>query len=149
MKPFYHAAKRVVLCLFQWIFLPLAPVADDRIFAAKTFAQALGMSEELRQQKRYWSILSILKRAACRQERMNKRGQQKFDKLQSKQWDLPSAFKWHAKILLWFFALWYGVEALDAVARAHSPWLHDFIVRANASVNSFIYWLWSFVPGPE
>lgn len=149
LKSSYRAVLRAVLCLFQWVFIPLAPVADDRIVAAREFARALGMWECQRQQKRYWSVLSLLRRAACRQEYVNRYGQQKLDELVARQWDRAFALKLHAVILLRFFAWWYGVEALAIVAHDHFPWLNVVIMETDKCMASLIHSFWNLLPGSD
>jgi|GEM_PF-3487326 len=148
MKIIFRVIIRIILCLFQWVFMPFAHVADDRIFAARHYGQALWMSERLRQEKQYWSIITILRRAARRQEFMNQRGQQKYDELQARKWDTAFAIEFHARILLCFFTLWYGTTALTAIAHDHYPWLYVAMVEADKMGCELIDSFWKLFPGP-
>lgn len=113
-------------CLLCMACLPIAPVATDRIGAARAYAESLAWSERIRQQRASRSLLQILSRAARRQEKMNRRGQKMFDELLHRERDLGYAIKLHAVVLLRILTIGYGYEALGAVLEMQFPETYDW-----------------------
>ncbi|RXK53497.1 hypothetical protein ESB00_17545 [Oleiharenicola lentus] len=134
--------------LVVMVCLPLAPVADDRIVVAKDYERALAWDELGRQLRNRWSVLRILQRAARRQECMNRRGQEKFDELQSRKWDLAYGLRFQAAFMLRVFGICYGAEALGAALEQQYPLLSEYYRAGDAALSGFLRWFLN-LPGPD
>ncbi len=149
MISLFWAIREMFLCLFQMILLPLAPVADDRIYTADLYSKSLGCDEYQRQQRRYWSMLNILRRAAHRQMRMNARGQAWYDELQKRKWEKSYAFTANVRYIWMVGAIIYGVLALEAVIVSHFPVLAPWWHAADSALSSMLHRLANLFPGPD
>lgn len=136
-------------CLFQMIFLPLAPVADDRITAADVYSKSLDFADQRHQQERYWSVLNILRRAARRQAKMNARGQAWFNELQARKWETGYVYAANVKYFWMVGSITYGLLALEAEIGAHFPLLAVWWHAADATLSSMLRWCWNLLPGPD
>ena len=141
-----RAMRALFLCLVCTVCLPLAPVATDRINVARGYANALWWSERVRQEKKRWSILGILQRAAARQEKMNVRGQAMFDELQQRKWDTVYAIKVHAVMLWRIWGIGYGFEALGAFLHSQYPAVYPWWQACLTAGERALHGFWSMFP---
>jgi hypothetical protein len=111
--------------LFVWLTLPIVPYSEDRIHAATNFQRAIALGERRRQELYHWSILSVLRRAARRQERMNVRGRAWYEKLERRPWRRRDTGLLYVTLFLRIGAVLYGFHALGAV-------LHDYFPAGHA-----------------
>lgn len=146
LKTVFRVIWAIMRSLLGMMCLPLAHVATDRIGALQAYSRSLDWIDRTCQQRRHWSVLRILERAARRQERMNVRGQAKFDELQRRKWERWYAYKFHAVLLLRIFAIGYGFEALGAVLHAHYPVAYPYWLAIGTALMKSMNAFWDMFP---
>lgn len=147
MKAVLLAIWAVPCGVFRLLLLPISPCATDRITAARLFENALNWDARIVQRRRRWSVLSILKRAARRQERMNVFGSEKFEELQRRKWERSYSYQIHAILALRVISIFCGYYALGAVLQEHFPALHVFWQAGADGFDWLYYAFWGLWPG--
>ncbi len=127
----------ILNCLYQCLFLPFAHAADDRIYAYNLYKQNVSVGTQMAERQKPNSILLRLQRAATRQEVLNSIGLPKYHELQNRKWEAMFALIWHARILFFFFALWWTNECAVAFTKAFFPAGYDALMALDGG----LHWL--------
>lgn len=146
MKNTLRTLRAVLIDGLRMLLFPIAHAVNDRILTEKEYERCLDWRSRTEQERRFLSVLSALRRAARRQERINTVGMVRFNELNARCHERAFAYLWHGRIVLFFLAIGYTGDALEHILRDYYPvtfilWMNltDWLAALH---NDAWRWIW-------
>jgi hypothetical protein len=121
MTTYFKLGWEFIRCVIELLLLPFARVVEDRVNAARLYRTTLTWSGLQRRQRNPWSLQNWLQRAANRQQRINAVNGPEYEELQARMWERAYNYQMVLRRVLFFFAIGYGGDRVEALLREFSP----------------------------
>ena len=151
MKSILRTIEAILVEGMRMLLFPIAPVVNDRIRTLNEYERWLSWKSRARKERKRWSLLSRLRRAARRQTKKNVEGEAWLHELVAHQYERLFCYVFWGKFLLFAFAIAYAGDAFEGILREQYPaafviWM-ELMDKFGRAHDGAWQWIWEHTGG--